>query len=84
MLLLGMLRGELLMQVVEMEHIDGYRFWSNPLEDHEVTEYIQHFTMLGYHVSDIDTAADYSEYSAPGAFVTNLLRRILDSTGIMV
>jgi hypothetical protein len=44
------------MQVVEMESIDGYRFWSKPLPDHEVSEYINHFTMLGYFVSDVDEA----------------------------
>ena len=50
------------MQVVEMEHQDGYRFWSQPMEDHEVTEYIQHFTMLGYSVSDIDNAYEPTEW----------------------
>lgn len=44
------------MQVVEMEHSDGYRFWSNPLEDGDVQEYIAHFENLGYHVSDVDEA----------------------------
>jgi hypothetical protein len=44
----------MIMQVVEMEHEDGYRFWSKPMPDHEVTEYILHFKMLGYEVSDID------------------------------
>lgn len=54
------------MQVVEMEHEDGGRFWSRPLEDHEVTEYIGHWEMLGYSVSDIDEAAvEPDEYDEP-------------------
>jgi hypothetical protein len=60
--MLGLPKQEEIMQVVEMEHQDGYRFWSQPMEDHEVTEYIQHFTMLGYSVSDIDNAYEPTEW----------------------
>jgi hypothetical protein len=45
------------MQVVEMEHEDGYRFWSLPMPDEDVSEYIKHFESLGYSVSDIDEPA---------------------------
>jgi hypothetical protein len=45
------------MQVVEMEHEDGYRFWSRPMLNSEVSAYIAHFEALGYGLSDIDDPA---------------------------
>lgn len=51
------------MQIVEMEHEDGYRFWSQPMEDSEVKGYIEHYEGLGYGLSDIDYPAD--EYDEP-------------------
>jgi hypothetical protein len=52
----------MIMQVVEMEHEDGYRFWSKPMPDSDVSEYIKHFESLGYSVSDIDyPASDLDE-----------------------
>ena len=45
------------MQVVEMEHEDGYRFWSKPMPAEDVPEYIAHFQSLGYSLSDVDESA---------------------------
>jgi hypothetical protein len=45
------------MLVVEMEHDDGWRFWSKPMPRSEVSEYIANLEPLGYGLSDIDTSS---------------------------
>ena len=45
------------MYVVEMETEDGYRYWSVPMLDVEVSGYIQTRTEYGDYLSDVDKAA---------------------------
>jgi len=44
------------MYVVEMETEYGYRYWSVPMLDVEVSGYIEK-TELGHYLSDVDKAA---------------------------
>lgn len=45
------------MYVVEMETEDGYRYWSVPMLDVEVSGYIAKNMELGHYLSDVDKAA---------------------------
>ena len=42
------------LQVVEMEHEYGYRFWSKPMREEAVSAYIEEYRNLDYGLSDID------------------------------
>ena len=45
------------MFVVEMEAEGGFRYWSKPMPDSEVSAYIAKMESYGDHLSDVDKAA---------------------------